>query len=90
MANAIDGLKPALVWKYFAEISLIPRGSKNETAIAKYLVATAKKLGLEAMPGRGGQRGGAQARVAGTGEGGRRVPAGAHGHGLREEQGHRP
>jgi dipeptidase D len=49
MANAIDGLKPALVWKYFAEISLIPRGSKNETAIAKYLVATAKKLGLEAV-----------------------------------------
>ncbi len=49
MANAIDGLKPALVWKYFAEISLIPRGSKNETAIAKYLVATAKTLGLEAV-----------------------------------------
>jgi dipeptidase D len=49
MANAIDGLKPLLVWKYFAEISLIPRGSKNETAIAKYLVATAKKLGLEAV-----------------------------------------
>ncbi len=49
MANAIDGLKPALVWKYFAEISLIPRGSKNEAAIAKYLVATAKKLGLDAV-----------------------------------------
>jgi len=49
MANAIDGLKPALVWKYFAEISLIPRGSKNETAIAKHLVATAKRLGLEAQ-----------------------------------------
>ena len=48
MPNAIDGLKPTLVWKYFAEISLIPRGSKNEAAIAKYLVATAKKLGLEA------------------------------------------
>jgi dipeptidase D len=48
MANAIDGLTPALVWKYFAEISLIPRGSKNEAAIATYLVDTAKKLGLEA------------------------------------------
>ncbi len=48
MANAIDGLKPALVWKYFAEISRIPRGSKNETAIATYLVNTAKTLGLEA------------------------------------------
>ena len=49
MANAIDGLKPSLVWKYFAEISLIPRGSKNEAAIGNYLMATAKKLGLEAL-----------------------------------------
>jgi dipeptidase D len=48
MANAIDGLKPALVWKYFAEISRIPRGSKNEAAIGKYLIDTAKKLGLAA------------------------------------------
>ncbi len=48
MANAIDGLKPALVWKYFAEISLVPRGSKNEAAIGKYLVDTARKLGLAA------------------------------------------
>jgi dipeptidase D len=49
MANAIDGLTPALVWKYFAEISRIPRGSKNEKAIGAYLVSTAKKLGLEAQ-----------------------------------------
>jgi dipeptidase D len=49
MANAIAGLAPSLVWKYFAEISRIPRGSKNETAIARYLVDTARKLGLEAM-----------------------------------------
>jgi len=48
MANAIAGLEPALVWKYFSEISRIPRGSKNETAIARYLVETARKLGLEA------------------------------------------
>jgi dipeptidase D len=48
VANAIAGLEPALVWKYFAEISRIPRGSKNETAITKYLVETGKKLGLEA------------------------------------------
>jgi dipeptidase D len=48
MANAIDGLKPALVWKYFAEISKIPRGSKNEDAIGKYVMETAKKLGLQA------------------------------------------
>ncbi len=49
MANAIAGLEPALVWRYFAEISRIPRGSKNEAAVAAHLVETAKKLGLEAM-----------------------------------------
>ncbi len=48
MANAIDGLKPALLWKYFAEISKIPRGSKNEKQISTYVFETAKKLGLEA------------------------------------------
>jgi dipeptidase D len=48
MASAIEGLKPELVWKYFAEISRIPRGSKNEAAAAKYVLNTAKKLGLQA------------------------------------------
>ncbi|HTR81040.1 MAG TPA: aminoacyl-histidine dipeptidase [Bacteroidota bacterium] len=48
MSNAIDGLKPELVWKYFAEISKIPRGSKNEKQISAYVVQTAKNLGLEA------------------------------------------
>ena len=49
MPSAIDGLKPELVWKYFSEISKIPRGSKNEKAISKYVLDTAKKLGLEAQ-----------------------------------------
>lgn len=47
MANSLEGLKPELVWKYFAEISKIPRGSKNERKISDYIVDTAKKLGLE-------------------------------------------
>jgi len=47
MANSLSGLKPELVWKYFAEISNIPRGSKNERKISSYVVETAKKLGLE-------------------------------------------
>ena len=47
MANALDGLKPENVWKYFAEIAKIPRGSGNEKAVAAYVVATAKNLGLE-------------------------------------------
>lgn len=48
MSSAIEGLKPPLVWKYFAEISRIPRGSKHEEKISKYVLDTAKKLGLQA------------------------------------------
>ncbi len=47
MSNQLEGLKPELVWKYFAEISKIPRGSKNEKKISDYIVETAKKLGLQ-------------------------------------------
>ena len=47
MANAIDGLKPAGVWKWFAELSKIPRCSKNEAAAAAFVANTAKKFGLE-------------------------------------------
>jgi dipeptidase D len=48
MNSAIEGLKPQLVWKYFAEISAIPRPSKHEERMTKYLLDTAKKLGLQA------------------------------------------
>ena len=48
MANALEGLKPELLWKYFGEICKIPRGSGNEKKIASYVMDTAKKLGLEA------------------------------------------
>jgi len=48
LPNAIEGLEPQSVWKYFAEISRIPRGSKNEAAISKYIYETAGKLGLQA------------------------------------------
>ena len=49
MSAAIEGLKPELIWKYFAEISRIPRGSKNEAAATRYILDTAQKLGLEAQ-----------------------------------------
>ena len=49
MSNAIEGLKPGLVWKYFAEIAAIPRCSKHEEAMTKYILDTAKKLGLQAQ-----------------------------------------
>ncbi len=48
MSDAIQGLKPEGLWKYFAEVSKIPRGSKNEAAISRYVAETAKRLGLEA------------------------------------------
>jgi len=48
MSNPLEGLKPELVWKYFAEISKIPRGSKNEKKISDYIIETAKNIGLEA------------------------------------------
>jgi len=41
-------LKTEGVWKYFAEISKIPRGSKNEKQIAVYVMQKAKEFGLEA------------------------------------------
>ncbi len=48
MANAIEGLQPKLVWKYFAEIAKVPRPSKHEERIIAYVLDTAKKLGLPA------------------------------------------
>jgi dipeptidase D len=54
MSDAITGLKPEALWKYFAEISRIPRGSKNEVAISRYVVETARRLGLDAMADRVG------------------------------------
>ncbi len=42
-------LKPTAVFKYFAEISQIPRGSGNEQAISDYLVGFAKNRNLSVM-----------------------------------------
>jgi len=49
MSSAIDGLKPAGLWKAFAELSKIPRPSKHEAAAAAYVVQQARKLGLECV-----------------------------------------
>jgi len=54
MSTAIEGLKPEPVWRYFAEISRIPRGSRNEAAAAKYVLDAAKKLGLETKSDKSG------------------------------------
>lgn len=46
-AAAVAGLDAKAVWKYFAEISSIPRGSANTARIADYLVSFAEERGLE-------------------------------------------
>ncbi len=48
MSIAIEGLKPELIWKRFADISRIPRCSRKEAAVAKYVLDFAKKCGLQA------------------------------------------
>jgi dipeptidase D len=48
MSDAIAGLKPEPVWRYFAEISQVPRESKNEKQISSYVMGVAKRLGLQA------------------------------------------
>jgi len=47
MTVDISTFKPVLLWKYFGEISRIPRCSKNEEAIARYITSVAEKFGLE-------------------------------------------
>ena len=46
MADAIAGLTPPLVWKYFAALSRIPRCSKHEQNAGKFVRDTARQLGL--------------------------------------------
>ncbi len=43
MKDIIKGLKPQLLWEHFYEISQIPRGSKDETAIRKHIKKIAER-----------------------------------------------
>ena len=45
----LDNLQPKLVFKYFEEISQIPRGSGNEKGVSDYLLNFGKSLGLESI-----------------------------------------
>ncbi len=44
--NTFAGLKPSLIWKYFYEITCIPRPSKQEQLISNYLVKFAHNHNL--------------------------------------------
>lgn len=48
MADPLEGLKPAHLWKYFAQILKIPHGSGNERALGDYIMGVAKGLNLAA------------------------------------------
>ncbi len=48
MSNVLEGLEPKLVWKYFEELSGVPRPSKHEEEVREYLISTAAKFGYEA------------------------------------------
>lgn len=43
----LSKLEPKILWKYFFEISAIPRQSKHEEKIIEYLIAFAEKRGLK-------------------------------------------
>lgn len=47
--NVLQNIEPKAVFKYFEEISKIPRGSGNEKEISDYLVKFAKDLNLEVI-----------------------------------------
>jgi len=47
--RVLNGLNPAGVMRFFEEISMIPRGSKNEKKISDYLVKFGQDRGLEVI-----------------------------------------
>src|SRR4051794_9460989 len=42
----VSDLAPQALWKHFDEILKIPRGSKNETAVRRYVLGVAARKGL--------------------------------------------
>ncbi len=46
MTKSIEQLEPELLWKFFAELSKIPRGSKNEAEAMAWLKRLAEARGL--------------------------------------------
>ncbi|PKP03610.1 MAG: cytosol nonspecific dipeptidase [Bacteroidetes bacterium HGW-Bacteroidetes-6] len=49
MENVFQGLEPARVWHYFAEICTIPHPSKKEEKMVKYLIEFGQKHNLETI-----------------------------------------
>lgn len=53
-SNAIQGLAPASLWDYFAQLSRIPRESGNEAAAQAFVIRVAKGLRLPHQQDKGG------------------------------------
>src|ERR1043166_9069483 len=49
MTSAIQGLQPSRVWKHFDALAAIPRASTKEAAARNYVLAQAKRAGLDAV-----------------------------------------
>jgi dipeptidase D len=49
MASVLVDLEPKEVWKHFEALAKIPRASTKEAAAREYVLAHAKRLGLEAI-----------------------------------------
>jgi dipeptidase D len=49
MPTALDHLEPKAVWKHFAALAAIPRASEKEAAARDYVLAQARRLGLESL-----------------------------------------
>lgn len=49
MQNAVKGLKPEKLWRYFSDLSDIPRESGNEEGVRRFLLAFAREHDLEAI-----------------------------------------
>ena len=47
MPELLDTLEPRILWRYFLELSRIPRGSKNEATAADWVAEQAAALGCE-------------------------------------------
>ena len=47
--SVLQELEPKAVWKHFEALTQIPRGSGNEAGARQYVLAQAKRLGLEAV-----------------------------------------
>jgi dipeptidase D len=54
MTPALAGLEPNEVWKHFDALTRIPRPSTKEAAAREYVLAQAKRLGLEAVHDKAG------------------------------------